>query len=552
MATRLAQTNWRAMDTLVSVGTLTGLTDRELLGRFLDEPGVAGEDAFRALVARHGPMVLAFCRSMLKDPHAAEDAFQATFLVLVRKARSIWIRDSVGPWLYAVAGRVARRARRRSLHRHELDLSTIAEIPGPDGSASEWPETYQGIHEEIIRLPATLRGPIVLCCLEGLSYDAAAIRLGLTEPALRGRLHRARKRLASRLRERGLTEPALMVAAEPFRLTSASLPPALVESTVRFSMRWASINVLLGTATDIPDSVTALARAVIRAMLLPAAKQALLVGVLLVCILGTAVVAQQRTEVTRLETQHEKAAYILGGENPGAEPDSQRIERVLPGTWECVSSPKDPKEISHIKHLTPTHYTWVTYDSARRAIIAISGGTWSFRNGKYEEICEFASETHPHLRGKAYTYAIDLVGDKWDIKVDSDEIAADQVFHRVKLREDQKKNAGDPGRKLFGTWEKNLGPVAPKAVRMLKHITPTHWTWVIYDRENKMVLAAMGGLWSLKGDNYEETIAFTTHNSEESRGNSNAFGFQVDSDRWLIKRGPDLPGDAEEAWKRVK
>jgi len=284
------------MDTLFNVGTLSGLTDRELLDRFLDEPGATGQEAFRSLVSRHGPMVLGFCRSMLKNPHEAEDAFQATFLVLVRRARSIWIRDSVGPWLYAVAGRVARRARRQSLRRQKLEVSTVPEIPSLEGSGSDWLDTYQGIHEEITRLPTSLRGPIVLCCLEGLNYDLAANRLGLTEPTLRGRLHRARKRLASRLRERGLTEPAMMVAIEPFRVNLPTLPPALIESTVRFSMRWSSIQGLLGMATDIPDSVTALARAVVRAMPLFAGKLTGLTGLLATCALGTAVLAQQGKE----------------------------------------------------------------------------------------------------------------------------------------------------------------------------------------------------------------------------------------------------------------
>jgi hypothetical protein len=75
---------------------------------------------------------------------------------------------------------------------------------------------------------------------------------------------------------------------------------------------------------------------------------------------------------------------------------------------------------------------------------------------------------------------------------------------------------------------------------------------VIYDRENKMIMAAMGGPWSLKGDKYEETVAFTTDNVAQARGNSNAFGFQVDADRWLIKREPGVEGAAEEVWKRVK
>ena len=230
MATRSAQTGWPSMDTLFNVGTLGALTDRGLLDRFRDAPGAAGQEAFRVLVERHGPMVLGFCRSLLEDPHEADDALQATFLVLVRRARSIWIRDSIGPWLYAVAGRVARRALRRSRRRQKHEVQAVAEIPCPDGSTSDWQETYQGIHEEIVRLPAALRGPIVLCCLEGLTYDLAAKQLGVREfdaprpPSSRPQTTRlaparARARRARRHgRERAIPAHLRLSASDPGRI----------------------------------------------------------------------------------------------------------------------------------------------------------------------------------------------------------------------------------------------------------------------------------------------------------------------------------------------
>ena len=110
MKTRKRTSAWREIETLVNVGSLGVMTDGQLLDRFRDHPDAGGEDAFRILVERHGPMVLALCRSLVSDAHEAEDAFQATFLVLVRKADSIRNREVIGPWLYGVAGRVARRA----------------------------------------------------------------------------------------------------------------------------------------------------------------------------------------------------------------------------------------------------------------------------------------------------------------------------------------------------------------------------------------------------------------------------------------------------------
>src|SRR4051794_18331258 len=127
------------MERLFNIGVVGELTDGQLLERFGTGPGEAAELAFAALVERHAAMVLRACRSQLADPHDAQDAFQATFLVLVRKARSLWVRDSLGPWLHDVAWRVARHARsaasRRSRHgRRAAERGTGAgATPGPGG-----------------------------------------------------------------------------------------------------------------------------------------------------------------------------------------------------------------------------------------------------------------------------------------------------------------------------------------------------------------------------------------------------------------------------------
>ena len=165
-------------------------------------------------------------------------------------------------------------------------------IPCPVRPTTESPSVEEIVQEEIARLPELFRGPVVLCCLEGLSYDLAARRLGLTEPTLRGRLHRARKKLASRLRGRGITAGSFTSVVEPVRLAYPSLPSSLVESTVQFSVRWSSVNGLLAGARIIPESIAGLAQGVIKTMLLQSIKLSGVVVLLAAGVLGTVVVAQ--------------------------------------------------------------------------------------------------------------------------------------------------------------------------------------------------------------------------------------------------------------------
>src|ERR1700689_4640298 len=122
----------RGLVALFDSGSLGTQSDRDLLECFQMDPGPIGPEAFRILVERHGPMVLGLCRSVVRDPHDADDAFQATFLVLLRKADSIRRRDTIGPWLYGVAGRVARRARDRAIRRRRHEVEANAEIPSTE------------------------------------------------------------------------------------------------------------------------------------------------------------------------------------------------------------------------------------------------------------------------------------------------------------------------------------------------------------------------------------------------------------------------------------
>jgi RNA polymerase sigma factor (sigma-70 family) len=234
------------IQSLFTIGTATGLSDRHLLERFVARSDAAGEAAFAALVARHGAMVLAVCRQLLRDPHDAEDAFQAVFLVLARRAGSIRDPERLGNWLYGVAIRTARKARTCSARRRRTEgAQTTGDLVEPtdadaivDATASPIDtacslEEARALHDEIARLPGRLRAPLVLCYLEGLTHDEAARRLRCPLGTIHSRLTRARDRLRRGLRKRGLgQEPAVLsmvgIGAEASRLAAgASRLPSL-------------------------------------------------------------------------------------------------------------------------------------------------------------------------------------------------------------------------------------------------------------------------------------------------------------------------------------
>jgi RNA polymerase sigma factor (sigma-70 family) len=258
---------------------LDDLPDRALLGRFLAEHD---EAAFAALVQRHGPMVLGVCRRVLGDVHAAEDAFQATFLVLVRRAADA-TRDHLGPWLYGVAYRTALKARVAALRRAAREQKAAAGRPvmapeSPHGSP-EVAELGSVLDEELGRLPGELRTAVVMCDLEGVSRREAARRLGWPESTLSSRLTLARDRLVKRLTRRGV---APVVAG-----LVAAVPPSLARATCA-----AAVSALTGAPPGVPAPVAQLSNEVIRTMTLPRkALAALVVSFAAVLVTGAAIVA---------------------------------------------------------------------------------------------------------------------------------------------------------------------------------------------------------------------------------------------------------------------
>src|SRR5215469_9881385 len=200
--------------------------DAALLGRFVATRDPA---AFEALVARHGPMVLRACRRVLGNEADAEDAFQATFLVLARKAGSVRPAGALAAWLHGVACCIALGARTAAA-RHQLREAAAPDLDPPDPrpdplSALTAREALIALDEEVRRLPMGYRLPVVLCCLEGLSQEEAARRLGWSAGSVKGRLERGRKRLHERLARRGLALGAALALAEACRGTSPTAPP---------------------------------------------------------------------------------------------------------------------------------------------------------------------------------------------------------------------------------------------------------------------------------------------------------------------------------------
>jgi RNA polymerase sigma factor (sigma-70 family) len=220
-----------------SAGEADRVTDRQLLQRFATQRDDA---AFTALVHRHGAMVWRVCRQVLREPHAAEDAFQATFLILVRKAGSLGRPELLANWLYGVARRVAVRARKTTARReaHERPGVEALAATAAGGAAGQDPQPL--LQEELQRLPAKYRSPMVLCYLEGRTNEEAARQLQWPVGTLKVRLLRGREMLRTRLVRRGLVLSAAVLATALSPEAAPAVPPALAETTTRAALAFAA------------------------------------------------------------------------------------------------------------------------------------------------------------------------------------------------------------------------------------------------------------------------------------------------------------------------
>lgn len=251
----------RSLELLFKEGVLEGLSDAQLLERFRtrrDEP------SFAAIVDRYGSMVLRVCRRVLGDPHDAQDAFQATFLVLVRRAPSLRVKDSVGPWLYGVAVRVALCARTTANRRRRFE-QRVAELSGLHAAESDTDDLGPVLHQEINRLPERYRKPIVLFHLAGLSHDQVAEQLGCPVGTVRSRLVRGRERLRERLTRRGLA-PTSVASTVLLAAAPCAVPDALAAATSHAAVRFATGQATL--AGTVSASVATLTEGVLKVMFL--------------------------------------------------------------------------------------------------------------------------------------------------------------------------------------------------------------------------------------------------------------------------------------------
>jgi RNA polymerase sigma factor (sigma-70 family) len=255
----------RQLRTLFNVGVVRELTDGQLLERFSTSRGEAAELAFEALVERHGPMVLRVCRAQLGDLDDSQDAFQATFLILVQKARTLWVQDSLGPWLHQVALRTASCARsaaeRRRRHEQRAGELGASFERGPERPNVE---VEKLLHDEINRLPERYRVPIVLCDLEGYTCEEAARRMGRPVGTVKSWRSRGREQLRRQLTRRGLAQSVGLAAALAGEAARAGIAQPRTVGADRLAWRvfsqWRSAGV-------VPASVHTLVKGVLKAML---------------------------------------------------------------------------------------------------------------------------------------------------------------------------------------------------------------------------------------------------------------------------------------------
>ncbi len=272
----------RQLARLFHFGATGGLSEGQLLDRYAV---TRDEAAFEAIVARHGPMVWNVCRQVLENPTDVEDAFQATFLVLVKKAGMIRDQSRLGPWLHGVAFRISAKARLDSFKRKVHEARSAVCTDDHMSEASSDRETLALVHKEIESLSAHYRSAVVLCLLEGLTHEQAADRLGWPLGTVKGRLARAKDVLRTRLARRGIVG-ASALAAVSSTSEALAIPEALLVSTVGAAMSYCSgLKAAAVAGSMVSASAAALAEGALKTMIATKLKFAAAV------LLGTGLVA---------------------------------------------------------------------------------------------------------------------------------------------------------------------------------------------------------------------------------------------------------------------
>jgi RNA polymerase sigma factor (sigma-70 family) len=242
----------RQLQQMLGAQRVRELTDSQLLERFV---AAREEDAFAAILRRHGPLVLGVCRRVLRREQDAEDAFQATFLMLARHARSIRQTEAVGGWLYRVAHRIATKAGIAMARRNALEKCVAPEVnaPGSPEGESSLRELQALLQDEVARLPEKYRAPFVMCCLEGRTRTEAARALGWKEGTVGGRVALARQLLQKRLTRRGVALAAALTALALGSELKAMVSTSLIQATAKAALAYGA-----GQASALSASVAAL------------------------------------------------------------------------------------------------------------------------------------------------------------------------------------------------------------------------------------------------------------------------------------------------------
>jgi RNA polymerase sigma factor (sigma-70 family) len=303
----------RHIRSLIGSVPAADMTDGQLLERFL---AGGDETAVELLVRRYGPLVLSVCRRVLHDTHAAEDAFQATFLVLCRKAPALDRRGPLGSWLYTVAYRLALTARANELRRRRSEEQAARRRSSADGPAKSSGDLAVALGEELHRLPARHRAPLVLCYLEGKTNDQAAEVLGCPRGSMAARLARARERLRERLAQRGFVAPAAGIAtALDTAAAGAAVPLPLLHNTVQAALWFVRGDVC---GANISAGAVAMARRVVRAMFVARLK---ITGVLLLAAAMLTTGAAMLLKAAPQAAEPPSEVRTTSGQAPGVDRD---------------------------------------------------------------------------------------------------------------------------------------------------------------------------------------------------------------------------------------
>jgi RNA polymerase sigma factor (sigma-70 family) len=371
-----------------------GLTDGQLLGCFVDQQD---EAAVAALVRRHGPMVWGVCRRILRNHHDAEDAFQATFLVFVRRAAVIAPREMVGNWLYGVAYQTALKARAMLAKRRtrEKQVPTLPEIEGEEPHLGH--DLQAVLDQELSRLPNKYRVAIVLCDLEGKTRIEAARQLGVPPGTLASRLTRGRALLAKRLARHGLAVSAGMLAAE---LSEQGASASLISSTIK-----AVTSVAAGQAATtgmISAQAVALAEGMVKTMMLTKLKIA--TGIVLALTVSAAsgwyyqsqplLRVQEAPPVEQKKEDELRAAAIKAVEQFGKSEQANDREAAIKALMDYR------KEVKAAEETRQRHLENATRDLARRFKyrVPFEIGATEFKDGCRIEILEVWG-TRPQITG---------------------------------------------------------------------------------------------------------------------------------------------------------